>query len=109
MDAEILYHYVDNLAALLAIVAKKVHIGESDARQVVQGTRLKRRQAVRRHGHMLHKHALGHVEPRSWAEALAIGLHAQQCAEVIDEAQMEVCHRRSGIVEQDNRLLDVGK
>lgn len=98
---------VEHLVALLAVETENVEIAERHSRQQIDYFRLFWAQIMPTSRRARVKCAVHHVEPIALLIVAHVGLNAEKTAQMIEEADVEICHAIGHGVEQLHRSCDV--
>lgn len=98
---------VEHLVAFLAVETENVEVAERHSRQQIDHLRLFGAQVMPTSRRARVKCAVHHVEPIALLVVAHIGINAEKTAQMIKEADMEICHAVGHGVEQLHRSGDV--
>ena len=98
---------VEHLVALLAVETEDVEVAERHSRQQIDYFRLFWAQIMSTRQRARVERAVHHVEPIALLIVAHVGLNAEKTAQMIEEADVEICHAFGHGVEQLHRSGDV--
>ena len=98
---------VEHLVTLLAVETEDVEVAERHSRQQIDYLRLLWAQIMPTRRRARVERAVHHVEPIALLIVAHVGLNAEKTAQMIKEADVEVCHAVGHSVEQLHRSGDV--
>lgn len=107
MEAVVGEDGVEHLVTLLAVETKDVEVAERHSRQQIDHLRLFWAQIMPTCRRARVERAVHHVEPIALLVVAHVGLNAEKTAQMIEEADVEVCHAVGHSVEQLHRSRDV--
>lgn len=98
---------VEHLVTFLAVETENMEVAERHSRQQIDHLRLFWAQIMPTRRRARVERAVHHVEPIALLVVAHVGLNAEKTAQMIEEADVEVCHAVGHSVEQLHRSCDV--